>query len=155
MSLTASYVTMAAAEARLEPASASDADDPRSCPHAAATCPRQRSDSAASRFVLLFFFLGGGVVSSVVVVAASSLSLLGGDEKEDKQQKSHDIAYYYRGANTQPLIHRNSGFVDHTTFSTSSRLDPDRMCGQPWPTDRSHSASSCVCEKMFFSGTNN
>ena len=59
MSLTASYVTMAAAEARLEPASASDADDPRSCPHAAATCPRQRSDSAASRIVLLFFFLGG------------------------------------------------------------------------------------------------
>ena len=59
MSLTASYVTMAAAEARLEPASASDADDPRSCPHAAATCPRQRSDSAASRFVLFFFFLGG------------------------------------------------------------------------------------------------
>ena len=132
MSLTASYVTMAAAEARLEPASASDADDPRSCPHAAATCPRQRSDSAASRFVLLFyFFLGGGVVSSVVVVAASSLSSLGGDEKEDKQQKSNDIAYYYRGANTQPLTHRNSGFVDHTTFSTSSRLDPDRMCGQP------------------------
>jgi hypothetical protein len=60
MSLTASYVTVEAAEARLEPASASDADDPRSCPHAAATCPRQRSDSAASRFVLLFFFFGGG-----------------------------------------------------------------------------------------------
>jgi hypothetical protein len=133
MSLTASYVTMAAAEARLEPASASDADDPRRCPHAAATCPRQRSDSAASRFVLCFFFLGG-----VSFRRSSSLRRrrcrrsLGGDEKEDKQQESHDVAYYYRGVNTQPLSHRNSGFVDHNmTFSTSSRLDPDRMCGQP------------------------
>ena len=113
MSLTASYVTMAAAEARLEPASASDADDPRSCPHAAATCPRQRSDSAASRFVLLCFFFGGVSFRRSSSLRRRRCRRWGGTKKRTKS-KNRTTSHIIIGERTHN--HSLTGIADSSTI---------------------------------------